>query len=77
MTQQKTEEVFILNLNILIALVIIVVIIGLILTLLIVGKSDKDYDKNSGRNVKHLSLIYAVTILLSLIAFAIFIVDYI
>jgi len=64
-------------LNVLITLVIIVVIIGLVLTLLIAGKSDKDYDKNSGRNVKHLSMIYAITILLSIIAFAIFIVDYI
>lgn len=52
---------------------ILVIIIAMILTLLIAGKGDENYSSSAKRNVKNLTLIYAIFILLILIALGIII----
>ncbi|MGG1678476.1 hypothetical protein ACIFOT_22485 [Neobacillus sp. NRS-1170] len=60
--------------KILTTLVIAVIIIAIISTLLIAGKADVKYSSSTKRNTTNLTLIYAITIPLILIALGIFIV---
>ncbi|MGG3466225.1 hypothetical protein ABES02_01445 [Neobacillus pocheonensis] len=60
--------------KILTTLVIAVIIIALISTLLMVGKADVKYSSSTKRNTTNLTLIYAISIPLILIALVIFIV---
>ena len=60
--------------KILTTLVIAVIIIALISTLLMVGKADVKYSSSTKRNTINLTLIYAISIPLILIALVIFIV---
>lgn len=55
------------------ALVIIILIISVVLTLLVTGKSDTNYSSSTKRNTVNLALIYAIVIILALIALGIFI----
>jgi uncharacterized membrane protein len=59
--------------NILIALVIIILLASFVVTLLITGKSDSNYDSSTKRNATNLTLIYVVVILISLIALGLYI----
>jgi hypothetical protein len=55
------------------ALVIIILIISVVLTLLVTGKGDANYSSSTKRNTTNLALIYAIVIILALIALGIFI----
>lgn len=54
-------------------LVIIILIISVVLTLLVTGKGDANYRSSTRRNTTNLALIYAIAIILALIALEIFI----
>lgn len=56
-----------------IMLIIIVIVIAFISTLLVAGKGDESYDKSTRKNVTRLTLIYAITILASLIVLFVYI----
>lgn len=56
-----------------IALVIIVTIIALILTFILVGRGDSDYNDKSKRNITNLTIVYTIAIVLSFIALAMYI----
>lgn len=60
--------------KILITLVIVVILIAIISTLFIAGKADENYSSSTKRNTTNLTLIYAISIPLILIALGIFIV---
>ncbi|RFB14853.1 hypothetical protein DZB84_15595 [Bacillus sp. HNG] len=60
-----------------IILVIVIGIIALIGTMLIAGKGDANYREKTKRNSINLTVIYAVVILLSLIAVGIYIKMYV
>ncbi|MGZ4160337.1 MAG: hypothetical protein ACXVNF_06015 [Neobacillus sp.] len=55
-------------------LVIIVIIIAIVSTLLVVGKGDENYSSSTKKYTTNLTLIYAITIPLILVALGIFIV---
>ncbi|WP_409304940.1 hypothetical protein [Peribacillus sp. SCS-155] len=59
--------------KILYALVIIIVVISIVLTLSIMGESDKNYRSSTKRNTVNLTLIYAVIITLSLLVLGVYI----
>ncbi|MBM7571924.1 hypothetical protein [Aquibacillus albus] len=56
-----------------ITLIIIVGIIALVSTILLFGKSDQGYNDAAKKNVTHLTLIYVIAILGSLIALVAFV----
>jgi cytochrome c biogenesis protein ResB len=56
--------------NIAIALVALILILSLVVTMLLTGKSDENYQTASKQNTIRLTAIYAVVILLSLAALA-------
>jgi hypothetical protein len=60
--------------GVLTTLVFMVIIIAIISTLLIAGKGDENYSGSTKRNTTNLTLIYAISIPLILIALGIFIV---
>jgi uncharacterized membrane protein YjgN (DUF898 family) len=62
------------DMKILTFLVIIVIIIAIVSTLLLTGKADENYSSSTKKNTANLTLIYAITIPLILIALVIFIV---
>ncbi|MDZ5471225.1 hypothetical protein SM124_05650 [Bacillus sp. 31A1R] len=53
--------------------VIVIFILSAIFTLWLAGKSDREYRKSSKKNTINLTLIYVVTIGLSLVALAVYI----
>ena len=59
--------------TILYALIIVILIISIVSTLIITRKGDDDYNKKTNRNIKNLSLIYAVVIILSFIIVGVYI----
>jgi hypothetical protein len=60
--------------EILTILVFVVIIVAIISTLLIAGKGDQKYSSSTKRNTTNLTLIYAITIPLVLVALGIYIV---
>ncbi|WP_417006683.1 hypothetical protein [Aquibacillus salsiterrae] len=57
-----------------IILIVLISIIALVLTLLVAGKSDEGYNQAAKQNISHLSLIYIVAILGSIVALVVYIV---
>lgn len=55
------------------ALVIIILIVSIVTTLLATGKGDANYSSSTKRNTTNLTLIYAIVIIISLIALGIYI----
>ncbi|PLS17097.1 hypothetical protein CVD28_13665 [Bacillus sp. M6-12] len=55
-----------------IALVVIIMLVAVVLTLSVAGKSDSDYRNSTKKNIKNLSIIYAVVIILSLFAVGVY-----
>lgn len=56
-----------------IGLIIVIFIASAVFTLLLAGKSDKEYRSSTKKNTTNLTLIYVVSIGLSLIALAVYI----
>jgi uncharacterized membrane protein len=50
-----------------------IIILSLIFTLMLAGKSDADYSQSARRNTVNLTVIYAVVILLSIVALGVYI----
>ncbi|MET3697557.1 hypothetical protein SAMN05877753_106155 [Bacillus oleivorans] len=59
--------------NFAILIVILIGVVSLILTLLVAGKSDKNYTESTKRNTMNLTVIYAVVIILSLVAVGVYV----
>lgn len=55
------------------SLVIFIIVGSIVSTLLVVGKGDENYSSSSKRNTMNLTLIYAIIIVLSLIALGVYI----
>jgi hypothetical protein len=54
-------------------IIIAITILSLVFTLMLAGKSDADYSKSARRNTVNLTVIYAVVILLSIVALGVYI----
>ncbi|GIN61188.1 hypothetical protein J27TS8_11810 [Robertmurraya siralis] len=59
--------------NMLIAIVLLLLIAALLGTLWLTRRSDEDYRGSTKKNTKNLTIIYAVVILLSLVALGLYI----
>ncbi len=57
----------------LIAIVILILVLSLIGTLILTRKSDENYRQSTKRNTANLTIIYAIVIVVSLIALGVYI----